>query len=71
MDQNKNVLISPYFKYSLNALQRIITSILLLILRLIGIPIGAATSVILFCSGLQILSFGALCKCINFYNGSK
>ena len=25
MDQNKNVLISPYFKYSLNALQRILT----------------------------------------------
>ena len=49
----------------------IITSILLLILRLIGIPIGAATSVILFCTGLQILSFGALCKCINFYNGPK
>ena len=25
MDQNKSVLISPYFKYSLNALQRILT----------------------------------------------
>ncbi len=25
MDENKNVLISPYFKYSLNALQRILT----------------------------------------------
>ena len=25
MDQNKNVLISPYLKYSLNALQRITT----------------------------------------------
>ena len=49
----------------------IMSSILLLILRFIGIPIGAATSVILFCTGLQILSFGALCKCINFYNGPK
>ena len=47
----------------------IITSILLLILRLFGIPIGGATSVILFCSGLQTLSFGAICKCINYSNG--
>ena len=49
----------------------IIFSILILFLRFFGIPIGAATSVILFCTGLQILSFGALCKCINFYNGPK
>ena len=49
----------------------IFLSLILLILRFCGIPIGAASSVILFCSGLQILSFGALCKCINFYNGSK
>ena len=47
----------------------IITSILLLVLRLFGIPIGGATSVILFCSGLQTLSFGAICKCINYGNG--
>ena len=46
-------------------------SILLLLLRIVGISVGGATSVILFCSGLQILSFGALCKCINFYNGPK
>ena len=46
-------------------------SILLLLLRILGISVGGATSVILFCSGLQILSFGALCKCINFYNGPK
>ena len=47
----------------------ILTSILLLILRLFGMPIGGATSVILFCSGLQTLSFGAICKCINYNNG--
>jgi len=49
----------------------ILSAFVLLILRVLGIPIGAATSVILFCSGLQILSFGALCKCINFYNGPR
>ena len=49
----------------------IFLSLILLILRFCGIPIGAASSVILFCSCLQILYFGALCKCINFYNGSK
>lgn len=53
------------------SLLMIFISLLLLSLRLFGIPMGAATSVILFCSGLQILSFGALCKCFNFYNGPK
>jgi len=45
------------------------SSIIILFLRIIGISIGGAASVILFCSGLQILSFGAICKCINFVNG--
>ena len=49
----------------------IFLSILLLSLRFFGITIGAASSVIFFCSALQLLSFGALCKCINFYNGPK
>ena len=47
----------------------IFSSIFLLILRLFGLTLGGATSVILFCSGLQILCFGALCKCINYTNG--
>ena len=49
----------------------IFTSIILLFLRFLGIPIAAATSVILFCSGLQSLSFGALCKCINYGYGRR
>jgi len=49
----------------------IFSSIILLILRFFGIPIAGATSVILFCSGLQTLSFGALCKCINFGYGRR
>ena len=46
----------------------ILSSIILLILRCLGLGVGGATSVILFCTGLQLLSFGALCKCINYSN---
>ena len=49
----------------------IFSSIILLILRFFGIPVAGATSVILFCSGVQTLSFGALCKCINFGYGRR
>ena len=49
----------------------IFSSIILLILRFVGIPVAGATSVILFCTGLQTLSFGALCKCINFGYGRR
>ena len=51
------------------SLLMIFSSIFILMLRLIGFTIGGATSVILFCSGIQILCFGALCKCINYRNG--
>ncbi len=45
------------------------TSFLFLILRIVGVGITSSSIVTLFCSSLNILCIGAICKLINYTNG--